>query len=268
MKSIEFIAPVESMRGNLSGKQDLVYAENDNKAYEAPANQRNYARNYSPRFIGAKRSSDGRKYFAVKTKTATTITTASKRAMSVMGGSGAIIGSILITPSSKAACQAQMAIENEQGYGWKSLRQFLSAKIRPALESKAADIVIAPVGGVFNNPWVDGGSGSNVQIANTTLTRFWSELANSPYEFKVSTLKAISHAGETFGDVIASRHNVLGLFKVPQGDDANCIKLGNQYVVEHEEVEGEIIEYQVKADTETEASLNFYLSDTKGVERE
>lgn len=39
MKRIEFIAPVEAMRGNLSGKQDLLYVENDNKAYEGPVGQ-------------------------------------------------------------------------------------------------------------------------------------------------------------------------------------------------------------------------------------
>ena len=55
MKRIEFISPVEAMRGNLSRtKQTLLYAENDNPAWDAPVDKRSYARNYQPIFVGAK----------------------------------------------------------------------------------------------------------------------------------------------------------------------------------------------------------------------
>lgn len=262
MKSIEFIAPVESMRGNLSGKQDLVYAENDNKAYEAPANQRNYARNYAPRFIGAKRSSDGRKYFAVKTKTATTISAASKRAMAIMGGVGAITAAILRNETYKAACKAQMDVENEQGYGWKSLRQFLDAKIRPELTAKSADIVIALIGGTFRNPWVDGGTGIVLTIPETTLVRFWSELANNPQFFFVNGLKGVSHGDETFGQVIASSHNVLDLAKQTDGG-VDYVKMGSQFLcVDIDETKSsptisEVCHYN---------GGKYYLSDTHGAE--
>lgn len=246
MKAIEFIAPVESMRGNLSGKQDLVYAENDNKAYEAPANQRNYARNYSPRFIGAKRSSDGRKYFSVKTKTATTITAASKRAMAVLGGVGAITAAILRNETYKAACKAQMAVENEQGYGWKSLRQFLDAKIRPEVTAKRADIVIAPIGGTFRNPWVDGGTGIVLTIPMNTLERFWSELASDPVKFTVSGLRGYGHGSESFQGLIASNHNNLDLARVLSGDNAGYIMRGDLFVVRETEIEGAVVKEQVQ----------------------
>lgn len=245
MKSIEFIAPVEAMRGNLSGKQDLVYAENDNKAYEAPANQRNYARNYSPRFIGAKRSSDGRKYFAVKTKTATTISAASKRAMAIMGGVGAITAAILRNETYKAACKAQMDVENEQGYDWKSLRQFLDAKIRPELTAKSADIVIAPLGGTFRNPWVDGGTGIVLTIPMNTLTRLWGELANLPALFSVEGLKGYGHEDETFQQLIASNHNNLGLSRVASGAETNYVKKGDLYVVRNTTYEEQPVKWQI-----------------------
>ena len=260
MKAIEFIAPVESMRGNLSGRQDLVYAENDNKAYEAPADQRNYARNYSPRFIGAKRSADGRKYFAVKTKTATTITAASKRAMAVLGGVGAITAAILRSETYKAACKAQMVVENEQGYNWKSLRQFLDAKIRPVLTAKGATVVIAPVGGVFNNPWVDGGTGINLQIPETTLVRFWLELANEPVLFYVDGLKGVAHSNEYFEAVIASHHNVLGLAK-KSADGADFVAIGDQFLCFRAD---DTIYSPIMTEYCTANDGQFYLSSTHG----
>lgn len=84
MKRIEFIAPVEALRGNMSGSQTLVYAENDNPAYEAP-DGRQYARNYKPRYIGFRRAKDGAVYFGVKRKSATKIDAASRITMAAMG---------------------------------------------------------------------------------------------------------------------------------------------------------------------------------------
>lgn len=84
MKRIEFIAPVEALRGNMSGSQTLVYAENDNPAYDAPEG-RQYARNYKPRYIGFRRAKDGAVYFGVKKKSATKIDAASRITMAAMG---------------------------------------------------------------------------------------------------------------------------------------------------------------------------------------
>lgn len=84
MKRIEFIAPVEALRGNMSGKQTLVYAQNDNPAYDAPEG-RQYARNYKPRYIGYRRAKDGAVYFGVKRKSATKVDAASKITMAALG---------------------------------------------------------------------------------------------------------------------------------------------------------------------------------------
>lgn len=84
MKRIEFIAPVEALRGNMSGSQTLVYAENDNPAYEAP-DGRQYARNYKPRYIGFRRAKDGAVYFGVKRKSATIVDAVSRITMASMG---------------------------------------------------------------------------------------------------------------------------------------------------------------------------------------
>lgn len=94
MKRIEFIAPVESMRGNLSGEQDLFYADNNNKAFFAP-DGKNFARNYTPRFIGAKRASDGLKFFAVKTRSAVNISSKSLSVMALLAMAGEIYGQLV-----------------------------------------------------------------------------------------------------------------------------------------------------------------------------
>ena len=84
MKRIEFIAPVEAIRGNMSGKQTLLYAENNNPAFDAPEGVQ-YARNYTPRYIGHRRAKDGQVYFSVKRKAATKINTTSKITMAALG---------------------------------------------------------------------------------------------------------------------------------------------------------------------------------------
>lgn len=96
MKRIDFLAPVESMRGNLSGNQVLQYAENNNPAYEAP-NGTQYARNYSTRYIGAKRSATNLKYFAVRTKNAATLNAVTRKNMALTGAVASIISRLMTT---------------------------------------------------------------------------------------------------------------------------------------------------------------------------
>lgn len=162
MKRIEFIAPVDSMRGNLSGKQDLVYPTNDNKAYDSPEGSVNYARNYRPSFIGAKRSSDGLKYFAVKTKSAIHMTTKSKREMALMGGAGAIMAAILRYKDEDLYLKLQLALDYAQVNNLtkaKTLRAFLTPIIRKALARKYNYVLqlTYAVGQevVVNNPWIN-----------------------------------------------------------------------------------------------------------------
>lgn len=94
MKRIEFVAPVEAMRGNLSGAQDLRYALNNNKAYEAPEGT-NYARNYQTRYIGAKRAKDGLKYFGVRQRNAYVKNAATSLQAGLIGVTSAIYSAFL-----------------------------------------------------------------------------------------------------------------------------------------------------------------------------
>lgn len=232
MKRIEFIAPVEAMRGNLSGKQTLVYAENDNPAYDAPVG-RQYARNYRPSFIGAKRASDGRKYFSVKTKSATLITAASKKRMAILGGAGAVYASILAHKSS-ATYIALVALFEKQNKDIreKGMRKFFCDWAFNALAVKAQYISIpdlsipagAPV--EVKNPWYDGTQTTGVEISNAILNKFFAQLAPNAIKFGVSGV-GVGHcySEDTMGAIIAGNYNSLGLIKVTI-DEVDYIAVG------------------------------------------
>lgn len=230
MKRIEFIAPVEAMRGNLSGNQVLEYPVNDNPAFDAPEGK-SYARNYQPRFIGAKRSSTGLKYFSVKTKSAINKTAKSILAMAVLGGAGAIYAAILADATIYA--NAQAAFVPNKG---KTFRAWLMDGIMESLRLKRTKIevqhlVTGVYGPLCNNPFVSGGQSQyNVTISDEVLVKFWAQLANNPITFSVAGLKGIAHSGDDFNSVVTKNYNVLGLTKVMIEALGEMIKLGNMYV--------------------------------------
>lgn len=242
-KRIEFIAPVEAMRGNLSGRQDLLYAENDNKAYYGPVGTKNYARNYTTRFIGAKRASDGRKYFSVKTKTANHLTPAAKHAMALLGGTGAIVASIMrnktLTPYVEAYAQW---VELQSLGNTKTFRETLTGWVRQGLANKTATIAFAGPRAVYSiqNPWISTeGQTSGAEISTATLWKFALELGpsdlvqllityNGPAGngIKVMTLKrtgqdwATQATSSGINGNMAEVDGVLGSvqFQVPEGE--------------------------------------------------
>lgn len=177
MKRIEFIAPVEAMRGNLSGAQKLQYPTDNQGAYEGPAGAVNYARNYSPRFIGAKIAKNGKKYFAVKTKTANHLTAKSKKAMAIMGGTGAIIAFILRDKTSEHYTNLYDAWLAAQEMGdLRTFRKFLDDAIRPMLANRqeSKHVQVGKYSETIYNPWISAGSSYNLPMR--VILKFWTEL--------------------------------------------------------------------------------------------
>lgn len=215
MKRIEFIAPVEAMRGNLSGAQKLQYPTDNQGAYEGPAGAVNYARNYSPRFIGAKIAKSGKKYFSVRTKTANHLTVKSKQAMALMGGTGAIVASILRDKTAEIYTNLYGAWVKAQELGGSTstFRQFLSGSIRRMLIQKSATyhVQVGEFGQDIDNPWNTTSQTPNVSISQAILVKFWSELAAKPIVIDVEGLKLIAHSGDKFQNVIESGYNVMNL---------------------------------------------------------
>lgn len=215
MKRIEFIAPVEAIRGNLSGRQDLRYAENNNKAYESPAGSVNYARNYTPRFVGAKVAKSGLKYFAVRTKSAVNMSPKAMKAMALLGGTGAIVGAILANKSEAPYVNAYAQWLELVNLGSKdSFRKTLSAWVRKGLAAKAETIVFAGPrpATTIKNPWYDGTQTTGAIISSGVLAQFWMQLAPNAISFSVAGKKGFAQTGWDFVHLVGAPYiNVLGL---------------------------------------------------------
>lgn len=233
MKRIEFIAPVEAMRGNLSGAQNLKYPTQNNKAFESPEGSVNYARNYSSRFIGAKRASDGLKYFAVKTKTATHITPLSLQAMALLGGAGAMYAALVRNKASQsyAGIYAQW-VELQNLGNTKSFRAYVMDNLRQMLATKSHTVVFAgprPAVTIIN-PWVAETQTTDMQVSQAILAKFWAQLSINGITFDVSGLKGIATAGETFGELITDEDkNILNIRSNTFGQ-YSYLMIGDQFI--------------------------------------
>lgn len=181
MRKIEFIAPVAAMRGNLSGKQSLVYAENDNPAFDAP-DGRQYARNYGPRFIGAKRSADGLTYFAVKTKSAVNVSPAFRKQNALLAASSEIANICMHNLSLIQGLTDRYKQTAPEGW---SFKRWLMSIIRNGLKDKrhfafsGTSLAAMFVG----NPYIGtaipaGGTDISNQYPQHLLAKFWAELSD------------------------------------------------------------------------------------------
>lgn len=232
MKRIEFIAPVEAMRGNFGSKQDLKYPSNDNKAFEAPANKTSYARNYEPRFIGAKVARTGLKYFAVKTKTAVKATAAWLKRAALMGAASAIYAWVLLQSSILAQLQAQFALLVADGYEG-TFHKYVHNAIMEALAVGAASIVVVGKSAnvtLGNNPFSD--AATAIAISNKILVKFWKQLTANGITFTVDGATGIAFAEADFSSVDGEgRLNVLGLSTATVGQN-DYVKLGALWLLD------------------------------------
>lgn len=233
MRKIEFIAPVAAMRGNLSGKQSLVYAENDNPAFDAPEG-RQYARNYGPRFIGAKRSSDGKTYFAVKTKSAVKVSPMFRKQTALLAASSEIANICMHNLSLIQGLTDRYKQTAPEGW---SFKRWLMSVIRDGLKSKrhfAFGGTTLPAMFV-KNPYINTTAPSTAtDISNdypeALLIKFWSQLANDPRTFTiVGRGQGIAHDGMTFSDLAAAGQ--INIFGVGANDGHVTIDDGEAYLL-------------------------------------
>lgn len=183
VKLIEYYMPVESMRGNLSGRQTLEYDAEGAKGYDVPVGQKVGAINYAPRIIAKRRERSRLNFFQVRTKSSVNMTTAYKRSIALMGGVGAMIAAILRDKTAYAyteTIKVWRAANDMNTY-----RGFLSDKIRPALVTGNTSINIGNYvdqnGTTVNvslvNPWKEPDKTAwNVQITDASYDKFYSEL--------------------------------------------------------------------------------------------
>lgn len=239
MKKIEFIAPVASMRGNLSGNQTLQYAENNNPAFNAPTG-RQYAKNYTPRFIGAKRSRDGMTYFATKTKSATLISAESLERMALLGGAAAWYNAAIKNMELYPAMQLFWRAVKDS-YPTYTFRKLMMQMFRQALQAHEQNVAFTVNGSttLAANPWFVGASGVASPIPQDVLVKFWLQLGTdsndgTPGYFYVAGRRGIMLEGAdssltSFDDIISNpKFNVLGL---TSEDETGNVKLNGAYLI-------------------------------------
>lgn len=239
MKRIEFIAPVEAMRGNLSGNQELQYRTADGKVYSA-AEFESLMADYKTRYVGAKRRQFGNKVmniFSVKTKTTSTVTPKSKKAMAVFGGAAEVyrvaFKNLSILSNLQLAYRAWLDAGNEG-----SMRKWAFPIISAALDAKDAVITLAAgdVSVRVNNPWVSGGSGTSITISKDILVKFWGELAIDGIYFQVAGQTGIATSGMTFTNLINNAiFNVLGLEMPSIGGGDEAVSYNGEFLTLNDE---------------------------------
>lgn len=236
MKRIEFIAPVESMRGSFSPKQTLLYAENNNPAYEAPIG-RNYARNYNPIFVGAKKAASGLKYFSCKTKTATLISPTSKLRMALLGAAGAIFAVITADKESADFAKLYAWYEAKLAQGVRgSLRKLASEHIMSEVKLHKQSIIFTTAGGPaipfgLYNPWYDGMQTEGYEISSDVIVKFWNQLCSNPIKFTVDGAEGIAKAGMDFGNLTDTGRAAINILGIGVDGDDNVILNGAAVVL-------------------------------------
>lgn len=179
MKRIEFLAPVEAMRGNLSGDQVLGYNGGE-RAYDVTGSGKVAAENYDKRYIGAKRLVNGKKFFSLKTKSTTDLGADSRLAMAAFGGSCSLARATEQNLTLISQLQATFLAERESGKVSKdvSFRGWIQKKEYPMIKAKQASVTIGEGANevTVNNPWISGGSGTSVTIPADVLSKFQSVL--------------------------------------------------------------------------------------------
>ena len=225
MKRIEFISPVEAMRGNLSGNQSLEYPTENNRAWDAPSEKREYARNYQPRFIGAKVSKTGKKYFSVRTKSAVFMSPAVRIQQAVLSMSSVIANILMQDLAVVSALQALYMAYHKDNWTFK---RWLMDNIKGGLKDKKT--IVFPSQGqlaalFIKNPFINTEQPSTAHdisdlVPAELLEKFWTQLANDAVILHIGAQTCPAHSDETFADLIDSDHNTLGLTA-----DGNYVKL-------------------------------------------
>lgn len=206
MRRIEFLAPVESMRGNLSGDQVLEYPADNNAAYFAPDNKRSYARNYGTRYIGAKRASTNLKYFNVRTRSAVLNSPEAKLQQAAFGAARIIFRELSLASGEVYA--VFMKIYAKESARYKTLAACICAYITRGLKMRSTSFVIGdPLATAANkvvvaNPWTTDTppvGAVTVTLTKDVLIKFADALGN-PDTFKFITVNGIRQALPTGTD--------------------------------------------------------------------
>lgn len=171
-RKITFIAPVESMSGNLSGNQVLEYNGRkvwDNTSMDVPAG------NYKMRYIAARKAANGLNYFNTRQRATASNSQSSRQAMALFGGSASVTSKIKLDAEHLPQLRSLWVNYKRVTGSKKSFNEFIFDQVHIALSEKEPTIQISDssTGGVqYKNPWITGGTGSDVPVPQDIITKF------------------------------------------------------------------------------------------------
>lgn len=92
-KRIQYIMPVEWVRGALSGAQTLTYG--GVKAYDVTTDEKTAADYYRPTMVAKRLTRNGLLYYQVRTRTSVHLSSIARMNLAVLGGAGAIYAALV-----------------------------------------------------------------------------------------------------------------------------------------------------------------------------
>lgn len=217
MKRITYTPGIEAMQGSLSPKQTLLYAKNNNPAYFSPVGSKNGARNYRPQFIAMRRTADGANRFASRSRYAINMTPAAKRAMALLGASAAIYALFVkneTRPDARYIYEYHVSIGDIPA--GTTFRQYWMGRIRYMLTTYMSDWTegVHTSGGdqysvTIPNCYMN--YSNDYKVSDNLRIKFWEECQQHPVMFTVDGLQGIGVLQDTYGDLLQTDYNVLGL---------------------------------------------------------
>lgn len=163
--------PIDYIRGNISGRQDLTYDGGD--AYSVSGKVA--ATGYQPRLVAkVRRLSEPNmiRYYQIRTRSSVNMTATQKHNLAVMGGAGALYAGIVSNKQSDAYISC---VRDWKEYsGGKTFRAHVMGYLRHMLIDKGEFCDFD--GFEFVNPWVSQKTPS-VPVKQSIIDKFASELS-------------------------------------------------------------------------------------------
>ena len=262
-KRVLMIAPFEALRGNVSGKQRLLYAENDNPAFEAPDGV-NYARNYKPRYVVSMNSKTGNVHFGLKRKHAIVNNALTRKTMGALGATQDLYRnaakdlSIIGTMLNAYHASAEYA-NGESMYKW-----FAKTADKAFRQKYASIYFIETKDGhdytlTIDNPFIEGTTGSVVEMSPAIVQKFFTSLCgDTGFEIVVGGYPVIAFLNMTWAQVAADQQlNVSRVSTVTSGGQT-YVKIGDMFVQWASALSPEDREYVHGTDVISPSEANLY----------
>ena len=209
INKVQFTPGFEAFSGQVvKMKGKLTYEKNNNPAWQAPVGKQ-YATNFRPRLVLNVRKSDGSVYWGIRTKSAVDNTEAGRLRFALFGGAQACVTAATHNPTLLSNLyDAYKTVEDQ----YKSFRSWLTIWMRLGLKNKSATITIGQ-GVNIKNPWVAGGTGTELTISDEVLVKFAPYLCPNTEDIlrlvtgaKI-TIIGVPSSSMTWGAFVASKFN-------------------------------------------------------------